>query len=175
MEQSGTVLATGSSQIIRANIDYSVTIGHLTVASGTCGLGAESHFYPAQQGLNLSISYTNASGNITGDGISFYALTSGGTKILLSDPVSGGGSVSIIPVTGSGTIKWTWDDLPGYYTGFEAIMTFFMIFFISFFLPITNYLLCTQEWILLCCTSELLKYWQDMERHNYNFPLPDYS
>ncbi len=122
--QSGTVQTTGSSQIIRANIDYSVTIGHLTVASGTCGLGAESHFYQAQLGLNLSISYTNASGNIPGDGISFYALTSGGTKILLSDPVSGGGSVSLIPVTGSGTTKWTWDDLPGYYTGFEAIMTY---------------------------------------------------
>ena len=43
---------------------------------------------------------------------------------MLSDPVSGGGSVSLIPVTGSGTIKWTWDDLPGYYTGFEAIMTY---------------------------------------------------
>ena len=124
MAQSGTVQATGSSQIIRVNVDYSVTIGHLTVASGTCSLGAESHFYPAQLGLNLFISYANASGNITGDGISFYALTSGGTKILLSDPVSGGGSVSLIPVTGSGTIKWTWDDLPGYYTGFEAIMTY---------------------------------------------------
>ncbi len=116
---------SGSGKIFNApttvNVNYAVSLGNLSV-NGANGQQNPTYpnYYLAQQGFTFSVSYTNAS---AGDGIYFYGLTSGGTSVLLSNSSKSYGNASINPV-GSGTSTWIWNDQPGYYTGFEAVMKY---------------------------------------------------
>ena len=115
---------SGSGKISNApvtvNVNYAVSLGNLTLTPIKTNVINPTDFYLAQKGFVFTVSYTNAS---VGDGIYFYALTSGGTRILLSNSSKSYGNASINPV-GSGTSTWTWNDQPGYYTGFEAVMKY---------------------------------------------------
>jgi hypothetical protein len=117
---SGIVKVSGSSTVV--TMKYSLSVSRFSV-NGTNGQQYPTtypDYYIAQQGFTFSLSYTNAT---SGDGIYFYAITSGGAKIHLFNNSSKSGCPNIQPV-GSGTSTWTWDDQPGYYIGFEAVMAY---------------------------------------------------